>query len=158
MSHHIGLQVLRAKLRGFQAAGMTITSRISTSEKERKNKLWDEKRRLGWFARHHFVAYGLLRGVPYISIERCGMFNKIRPELLLSIMLEHAEKEQKRWLTLESVGELLIAVPAGTSRGQTLRTVPCVTSTFSSDHRHQPSVKLQFEGPRDLAEKSVTGR
>ena len=44
MSHPIGLQVLKAKLRGFQAAGTTISSRISTSKKERKHRLWNQKR------------------------------------------------------------------------------------------------------------------
>jgi hypothetical protein len=32
MSYPIGLQILRAKIRGFQATGATISSRITKSE------------------------------------------------------------------------------------------------------------------------------
>lgn len=61
----IGLSVLKAKLRGFQVAGQTIAHKISRSEKERKNRLWDQKRQLGFHCRYHLVAYGLLRGLSY---------------------------------------------------------------------------------------------
>lgn len=105
--YHIGLQVLRAKLRGFQAAGSTISSRISKSEKERKNKLWDLKRSLGVHCRYHLVAYGLLRGVPYSQIEKCAPNNKLKPELILEIMSAHADWQQKKGLDLEKVKTLL---------------------------------------------------
>jgi hypothetical protein len=107
MSHHIGLQVLRAKLRGFHAAGSTISSRISKSEKERKNRLWDTKRKLGTHCRYHLVAYGLLRGVPYDRIERCAQENKLNPQIVLDVMLAHADWQQKRDLDLEKVKMLL---------------------------------------------------
>lgn len=107
MSYHIGLQVLRAKLRGFQAAGSTITSRISKSEKERKNRLWDDKRRLGTHCRYHLVAYGLLRGLQYAQIERCAPQNKLNPQVVLDIMLAHADWQQKRGLDLTKVESLL---------------------------------------------------
>ena len=89
MSYPIGLQVLRAKIRGFQEAGTTITSRISKAEKERKNSLWNQKRSLGVHCRHHLVAYGLLRGVPYNQIERCAPNNKLNAKVVLDIMQAH---------------------------------------------------------------------
>jgi hypothetical protein len=98
MSYHIGLQVLRAKIRGFQATGTTITSRISKSEKERKHRLWNEKRRLGWHARHHLVAYGLLRGVPYEDIERCAQNNQLDPQKVLDIIKEHGKGTWKPFM------------------------------------------------------------
>ena len=110
MSFPIGLQVLRAKIRGFQATGTTISSRISKSEKERKNRLWNEKRRLGVHCRAHLVAYGLLRGVPYDQIERCAPNNKLSPQVVLDIMTAHNGWDPKRGYIkydLETVTQLL---------------------------------------------------
>ncbi len=110
MSYPIGLQVLRAKIRGFQSAGSTITSRIAKSEKERKNRLWNEKRALGNHCRHHLVAYGLLRGVPYGKIEKCAPNNRISPQVVLDIMLAHNGRDPKRGYAkydLETVTKLL---------------------------------------------------
>lgn len=105
--YSIGLQVLRAKLRGFHAAGSTISLRISKSEKERKNKLWCTKRLLGSYCRHHLIAYGLLRGVPYCNIERCAPNNKPNAQTVLDIMLAHADWWQRKGLDLEKVKSLL---------------------------------------------------
>jgi hypothetical protein len=110
MSYHIGLQVLRAKIRGFQASGNTITSRISGSEKERKNQLWNQKRQLGTHCRYHLVAYGLLRGVPYDQIERCAPNNQLDPQRVLEIVLAHNGWDPKRGtqqFDLEKVKKLL---------------------------------------------------
>lgn len=87
--YSIGLQVLRAKLRGFQAAGSSISHRISKSKTERKNKLWNKKRALGVHCRNHLVAYGLLRGIPYLQIEQCAPNNKLNPQVILDIMTAH---------------------------------------------------------------------
>jgi hypothetical protein len=108
---NIGLQVLKAKLRGFHAAGHSISRRISKSEKERKNRLWDNKRSLGTHCRYHLVAYGLLRGVPYHQIEQCAPSNKLNPQAVLDIMLAHADWQQRRGLDLAKV-EGLLAPPA----------------------------------------------
>ena len=86
---NIGLQVLRAKLRGFQTSGHGIAQRISRSQKERRSRLWDSKRRLGSYCRYHLVAYGLLREVPYSSIERCALTNRLDVAYLTRIMQEH---------------------------------------------------------------------
>lgn len=120
--YHIGLQILRAKLRGFHAAGSSISFRISKSEKERKHRLWDTKRKLGTHCRHHLIAYGLLRGLPYEQIERCANDNKPDPKTVLDIMLAHADWRQAKELDLEKVKALLAtetpvtAAPAATSK------------------------------------------
>lgn len=89
MSHHNGLQILRAKVRGFHVTGTTLQSRISKATGAKKSRLWELKHRLGNQARYHLVAYGLLRGVPYDRIERCDPNNKLNPEKLLEIMVAH---------------------------------------------------------------------
>ena len=85
----IGLQALRAKIRGFHASGSTISSRISKAHKEKKNRLWELKRALGTECRHHLIAYGLLRGVPYHEIERCAPNNRPNAREVLAIMQAH---------------------------------------------------------------------
>lgn len=105
--YSIGLQVLRAKLRGFHLTGSAITSRISRSEKQHKHNLWKFKREIGLYCRYHLVAYGLLRGVPYNQIERCAPQNKLNPKNILEIMLTHADWQQKKGLDLAKVESLL---------------------------------------------------
>lgn len=100
---NIGLQVLRAKIRGFHATGVTISHRISLSKKERKSHLWDKKRLLGNHCRYHLVAYGLLRGVPYHQIERCAQANQLDLVYLQQVMQAHGGTT---W-TLEKVKALL---------------------------------------------------
>jgi hypothetical protein len=128
--YHIGLQVLRAKIRGFQVTGSTITSRISKSEKERKNRLWNEKRRLGLHCRYHLVAYGLLRGVPYSQIERCAPSNQLNPQGVLDIVLAHNGWDSKMGYVhydLEKVKKLLET-----------DTQPCASATVVPDSRLSP--------------------
>lgn len=135
-SFPVGLQVLSAKLRGFQAAGSTISSHISQAQKERKSRLWDRKRALGTHCRYHLVAYGLLRNLPYEQIERCAPQNRLDPQRLLDIMLAHADLHQKRDLTLDKVKELMTPIvlpestkPASTPTNATTCPAPTVPST-----------------------------
>ena len=127
MSYPIGLQVLRAKIRGFQSSGSTISSRITRSEKERKNRLWNQKRALGVHCRAHLVAYGLLRGVPYDQIERCAPNNKLNPQVVLDIMLAHNRWTPKRGLVkydLATVEKLLTLASSPTSPEACLSSPP----------------------------------
>src|SRR5665213_3127320 len=89
VSYSFPLQVLRAKVRGFEVTGRTIASRIHKSEGVRKNQLWNQKRQLGRICRHHLVAYGLLKGVQYSEIERCHPNNPLSPKFILAILEEH---------------------------------------------------------------------
>jgi hypothetical protein len=104
---NIGLQVLKAKLRGFHLAGATYSRRISRAEKERKHRLWEAKRRLGSHCRNHLIAYSLLRGTPYSAIEQCAPNNRPNPHVILEIMLQHATWDQNKDLDLSRVEKLL---------------------------------------------------
>ena len=95
MSHHIGIQVLRAKVRGFQAAGQSLSRLIAKATKERRHNLWNKKRELGTYARYHFIAYGLLRGIPYERIERCSKDNGPDPQRVLELMVAHSGVVEK---------------------------------------------------------------
>lgn len=87
--YHIGLQTLRAKIRGFHVAGSTIASHISKAKSDRKNRLWEMKRQLGDAARYHLIAYGILRSVPYAQIEKCAENNRPSPQRVLDILTAH---------------------------------------------------------------------
>lgn len=104
---HTGLQVLRAKIRGLQAAGISIHNRIRKAKGPKRNKLWDEKRRLGGYNREHLIAYGLLRGIPYGRIERCAEENKPNAASVFELMKAHGDWKVARELTVEKVQELL---------------------------------------------------
>lgn len=100
-------QVLRAKVKGLQGAGETLRHRIQKSSGLKRHNLWQQKRALGEYSRYHLVAYGLLRGVPYDRIEKCGENNKLDPKRLFELMKAHAPWELERELTLERVLVLL---------------------------------------------------
>lgn len=103
----IGLQVLRAKIRGFQAAGISLHNRIHKAKGSKRYKLWNEKRRLGCYAREHLIAYGLLRGVPYERIERCKEKNRPDAARVFELMRAHGNWSVARQLTINIVKELL---------------------------------------------------
>lgn len=112
--YSLGLQVLRAKVRGFHVTGSLITQRISRSKLDKKHNLWNAKRAIGNHARHHMIAYGFLRGISYERIEKCAINNQPNPQVVLDIMLAHADWQQKKGLNLEKVISLLTVsnVPA----------------------------------------------
>lgn len=104
---HTGLQVLRAKIRGLQAAGISIHNRIRKAKGPKRNRLWDEKRRLGCYNREHLIAYGLLRGIPYGRIEKCAKENQPDAAKVFELMRLHGDWKVARELTVERVKELL---------------------------------------------------
>jgi hypothetical protein len=87
-----GVQLLRAKIRGLQAEGVTIRRRIAGSCGPTRNEFWERKRMLGAEARYHFLAYGLLRGRTYRQIEAVGGVNRghgINAAKLLELVKAH---------------------------------------------------------------------
>lgn len=109
---HTDLQVLRAKVRGLQAAGVTLQCKIRKSKGDKRAAKRLEKRCLGWYSRMHLIAYGLLRDVPYERIERCSEENKPDPNIVFELMKLHGDYKMKRELTVEKV-KLLLVVPPG---------------------------------------------
>lgn len=105
---HTQLQVLRGKIRGLQAEGITIHNQIRKTKGMRRHELWLRKRQLGKVCREHLLAYAMLRGVPYLVVEKCSEFN--RPEFLnvYEIIQAHAQWREKRELTQEKVREFLL--------------------------------------------------
>lgn len=67
LDHNV--QALRAKVRGFEAEGRTIRSRISKSSGKTRESFWHRKRRLGELTRWHLLAYAFMKGRPYKDVE-----------------------------------------------------------------------------------------
>lgn len=104
---YIGIQVLRAKIRGMHAAGSSIRLRIKKSSGKKRSRLWDEKRELGYHTRYHLIAYGLLRGISYTRIERCARGCEPSANKVLELMKAHGEWKDVRLLTVDDVSRLL---------------------------------------------------
>lgn len=101
------LQALRAKVRGFQAAGISIHRKIVKSSGLKRNFLWQQKRALGDWNRIHLIAYGLLRDIPYEKIEKCAKVNQPYVQSVFDVMSMHANWQVKRELTVDKVKVLL---------------------------------------------------
>lgn len=85
----IKFEVLRAKLCGFQLAGLKLQKRISKAAGKKRQDLRNQKRLIGTHTRYHKIAYGILHGVPYEKIEKCAEQNRLDEKRLLQILLEH---------------------------------------------------------------------
>jgi hypothetical protein len=112
---YISLQALRAKIRGFAAAGESIHHHIQESKGPKRHRLWNEKRCLGDYNRSHLIAYGLLRGISYERIEHCAPENKPNVQDVFSLIQEHGDLTARKEFTLERVQELLSTSDVETS-------------------------------------------
>lgn len=86
---NIKLEVLRAKMCGFQLAGLKLQKRLSKASGKKRQDLRNQKRLIGTHTRYHKVAYGILRGIPYEKIEKCAKQNRLDQSRLLQVLLEH---------------------------------------------------------------------
>lgn len=71
------LHVLRAKIKGFASESQSIRRQINASKGEKRHALWMLKHEIGFQARMHLLAYALLRGKKFSSVERKGCFENI---------------------------------------------------------------------------------
>lgn len=101
------LRVLKAKIRGLEAEGRSIRAQINRSSGSRKDQLWLLKRELGYYTRHHLIAYGLLRGVPYESIEPRTATVYMNFVLVHEIITDSVQLWHKKDWTVERVYKLL---------------------------------------------------
>lgn len=152
--YHIGLQTLRAKIRGLHAAGSTVSRRISKSEKERRYCLWQLKRQLGDDCRHHLIAYAILRGVAYDKVERCSKENLPNPQRVLDIVEVHNTwvfgKPHLKY-DLPRI-EALLACPVRSEAGTRSAHVP------SAGGARSQGPEAQMTAPTMAQEKGVGGR
>ena len=105
--YHIGLQVLRAKIRGFQVASETLGRRAKQSSGDKRHRYHLMQRDLGAKCRLHLIAYGLLRSISYERIEKCDANNPPDAKRIHELMQEHADWRQRQALTLPSVTSML---------------------------------------------------
>ena len=63
------LITLKAKIKGLAQSGAKSKEMIRATSKDSKDYHWNMKRFIGYEARYHLLAYGLLRGKQYKDIE-----------------------------------------------------------------------------------------
>jgi len=63
------LLILKAKIKGLATEGYRCRKFINANVKEKRAHHWDVKRSIGKEARYHLLAYGLLRGLAYDTME-----------------------------------------------------------------------------------------
>jgi hypothetical protein len=104
---YLGLQILRAKIIGFQTVGISYKKRIGKTSGDERHKLWCQKRAIGCYNREHLIAYGLLRGIPYERIEKCAEQNRPNAEKVYLLIEQHGDHKAKKEFTLQKVKSLL---------------------------------------------------
>lgn len=68
---------IRSQIVALAEEGSTLRCRIQSSHGRQRDRLWNEKRRIGVDARRHLLLYGFLRGVAYQRLEaRCRHGNR----------------------------------------------------------------------------------
>lgn len=102
------LQVLKAKIRGFELEAQSHRKYINSVHGDRRCMAWQRKREFGTFTREHLLAYGLLRNIPYEILEhKTGEFNAPNTVRVLEIIQAHVPRwERDKW-TKERVAALL---------------------------------------------------
>ena len=92
-------RALRAKIRGFHMEATKLSKHISRAKGDRRTALRLTKHELGNFTREHLIAYGLLRGIAYSTIEPyCRKGNVPNAKRILEIIHSHLPAyERSKW-------------------------------------------------------------
>lgn len=146
MSYHIGLQVLRAKIRGLYATGLSLQKEITKTYSDpfagpRRQQLRQQKRSLGVYTREHLIAYGLLRGIPYEYIERCSANNLPNVKRVNELIKQHSAFND---------GSISLSVPGTTPGLPLVRRVKPATAPYGvpsnrRDFSKETPVRLPFQ-------------
>ena len=65
---------LRSAVKGYAKEGISLAKEISKNKGNERSLLRKIKNSLGSYTRECYIAYGLIRGVPYKSIEKSDVF------------------------------------------------------------------------------------
>lgn len=83
----IKLIIVKAYIKGLASEGQRTRKFINRSVKEQRDSFWHMKRQIGTEARNYLLAYGLLRNIPYSSMEKkCRVNNKPNVEAIMNII------------------------------------------------------------------------
>lgn len=110
---------IRAMVKGIAQEGVVIRKQISSSVKDKRAAFWNKKRTLGHYARNIYLAYALIRNVPYkICENKCDELSKPQAKQIFEILESFAKnsfaKEYnvetiQNWLDAENIQEKAIA-------------------------------------------------
>jgi len=104
---------LKAKCKELAAAGVTCRKTIGETSGKERYDAWEEKRAIGSTARIHYIAYGLIRGRDYVTIEAKTNDHgddwalTCRIKAVTKILQEYCIEGERAYWTREHVEKLL---------------------------------------------------
>lgn len=107
------LLTLKAKINGLAAEGSRTRGFINKSVGDKRWENWQTKRKIGFEARLHLIAYSLLRGMTYSYVEPNVSLESWQwlignIDYLQEIILRHASwNEAREWKDKENIKKLL---------------------------------------------------
>ena len=108
MENKTAIIIMRGKIKGLALEGQRTRKFINVSEKDVKDGHWKIKRAIGQDARYHLIAYGLLRGREYRTIERCAEDNRPHASTIESVLRQHLSLYEMRQWTVAKIENLLV--------------------------------------------------
>jgi len=95
---------LRALVKGYGAEGVTIHKAIWRSKGQKKASLRYRKQVVGNWARSCYLAYGLVRGIPYKNVEKhCGEHNKPYADSIYNVLKSVGENSYYKEWNIEKI-------------------------------------------------------
>lgn len=94
LKHDFVKFILIGKIKGLALESKRARAGIlKTKKEEAAYNLAARKQLIGIDIRHHLLAYGFLRGIPYQKLERhCGEFNKPKALAIFDVIGSHAPR------------------------------------------------------------------
>ncbi len=99
---------IRAKVKGFQAEGLTLSKLAQKFTGSKRNDINQLKKSIGYTTRNYLIAYAFIRKIPYSTIEpKCGKLNKPESKRIFDIIKENCQYSYGYGLKIENIEEYL---------------------------------------------------
>jgi len=99
---------LRSAVKGYAKEGISLAKEISKNKGNERSLLRKIKNSLGSYTRECYIAYGLIRGVPYKSIEKkCDLRCKPTAKEIKRVIENYCPYHYSRKFTLENIEQYL---------------------------------------------------
>lgn len=110
MKKHVKFQKIQDDIKGRALQSREIRKTINASSGLARWAAWQDKRAYGRDTRHLLLAYGMVRGLPYLACEpKCGEDNKPSPSAIVAHAKDHGIELDieavKTWLKVEASAE-----------------------------------------------------
>ena len=95
---------IRALIKGLALEGKILREYACRSEKDKRAQLRNKKKELGQYTRHIYLAYALIREVPYKVCEnKCDELNKPKAKVIFEILESLAKNSYATDYSIEKI-------------------------------------------------------